>query len=168
LVDEHGTYLSPKIDLVYQDYFDNRYRFFGIGNYTSVAFARMKEARRAGIDTFIRMLANPSIKIVLGTNATAGAHGGNVEKLVARVEDGCQDEMTVILSATSVATESLGLADKVGTIAVGLWADLLAVGGNPLDDIKHVRNVRFVMKGGQAYQNSVRPVTASAPVPQRR
>ena len=168
LAAEHGTYLSPKIALVYQNYFDNRDRFLGIGNYTSVAFARMEEARRAGIDTFIRMLANPSVRVVLGTDAIAGAQGRNVEELIARVEDGRQDEMAAILSATSVAAESLGLGDTVGTIAVGFGADLVAVGGNPLDNIEHVRNVRFVMKGGQVYRNNVRPVAPSAPARRRR
>jgi len=76
--------------------------------------------------------------------------------------------MAAILSVTSVATESLGLADKVRTITVGFGADLVAVSGSPLDDIKHVRRVRFVMKGGQVYRNSVRPVAGSAPVRRRR
>ena len=56
---------------MYQNHFDNRDLFFGTGNYTSVAFARMEETRRAEIDTFIHMLANPSIKIILGTDAIA-------------------------------------------------------------------------------------------------
>ena len=168
LLAEHGTYLSPQISLVYQNYFDNRDRFLGVGNYTSAGFARMEEARRAGIDTFIRTLTNPSVKIVLGTDAIAGAHGLNVEELVARVEDGRQDEMAVILSATSVAAESLGLGDEIGTIAAGFKADLVAVDGNPIDNITNVRNVRFVMKDGQVYRNDVRPVTPSAPSRRRR
>ena len=168
LLAEHGTYLSPQIGLVYQNYFDNRDRFLGIGNYTSVGFARMEETRRAGVDSFIRTLANPAVKIVLGTDAVAGAHGRNVEELVTRVADGRQDEMAAILSATSVAAESLGLGDDVGTIAVGFKADLVAVGGNPLDNIENVRNVQFVMKDGQVYRNDVRSVTAPAPARRRR
>ena len=168
LLAKHGTYLSPQIALVYQNYFDNRNRFLGIGSYTSVGFARMEEARRAGIDTFIRALTNPSVKIVLGTDAVAGAHGRNVEELVGRVEDGRQDEMAVIISATSVAAESLGLGDEVGTIAEGFTADLVAVDGNPLDNITNVRNVRFVMKDGQVYRNEVPPVTPPAPSRRRR
>ena len=167
LLAEHETYLSPQISLVYQNYFDNRDRFLGIGSYTSVGFARMEEARRDGIDTFIRTLANPSVKIVLGTDAVAGAHGLNAEELVARVEDGRQDEMGVILSATSVAAESLGLGDEVGTIASGFNADLVAVDGNPLENITNVRNVLFVMKDGQVYRNEVPPVTPPA-APRRR
>lgn len=168
LLATHETYLSPQIALVYQNYFDNRDRFLGIGSYTSVGFARMEQARRAGIDTFIRVLTNPSIKIVFGSDAGAGAHGLNVEELVARVEDGRQDEMAAILSATSVAAESLGLGDKVGTIAEGFTADLVAIDGNPLDSITNLRNVRFVMKEGQVYRNEVPPVTPPAPSRRRR
>ena len=93
LLAEHGTYLSPQVALLYQNYSDNRDRFLGIGNYTPAGFARMEEARRVGIDTFIRALINPSVKVVFSTDAVAGAHGRNAEELVARVEDGRQDEM---------------------------------------------------------------------------
>lgn len=168
LLTEHGTFLSPQISLVYQNYFDNRDRFLGIGSYTSVGFALMEEARRAGVDTFIRTLANPSVKVVLGTGAVAGAHGLNREELIARVDDGRQDEMAAILSATSVAATSLGLGDQVGTIAPGFKADLVAVDGNPLDNITNVRNVRFVMKDGRVYRNEVPPVVPPAPSRRRR
>jgi imidazolonepropionase-like amidohydrolase len=51
-----------------------------------------------------------------------------------------------------VAAESLGLGDRIGTVAPGFEADLVAVQGNPLDDITAVRRVAFVMKGGRAVQ----------------
>jgi len=60
------------------------------------------------------------------------------------------------VSATSLAAESLRLQDKVGTVAPGMQADLVAVRGNPLDDITAVRNVVFVMKAGQVFRNEVR------------
>jgi len=168
LMAEHGTYLSPQITLLYQNYFDNRDRFLGVGNYTSVGFARMEEARRIGIDTFIRTLTNSSVKVVFGSDAVAGAHGLNAEELVARVEDGRQDEMAALLSATSLAAASLGLGDEIGTIAVGFKADFVAVDGNPLDNITNVRNVRFVMKDGQVYRNEVPPGAPSTPPRRRR
>ena len=167
LLGQHGTYLSPNVALVYQNYFDNRDRFVGIGNDTSEGFARMEDARTIGIDTFIRTLANESVKVVFGTDAVAGAHGMNAEELVARVEDGRQDEMAAILTATSLAAESLGLGHEVGTIAAGFKADLVAVEGNPLDNITNVRNVRFVMKGGEVYRNEAPPVAPSS-APRRR
>ena len=62
--------------------------------------------------------------------------------------------MDAILSGTSVAAESLGMAKEIGTIAAGFEADLVAVEGNPLEDITAVRRVRFVMKAGKVYRNS--------------
>ena len=63
--------------------------------------------------------------------------------------------MDAIISATSRAAESLGLADQIGTLAPGFEADLVAVSGNPLTDISVVRDVRFVMKGGVVYKHVV-------------
>src|SRR6266478_6209201 len=89
------------------------------------------------------------VKIVLGTDAVAGAHGRNYEEFIYRVKDGGEKPMDAILSGTSVAAESLGLGTKIGTIAAGYEADLVAVNGNPLEDITAVRRVAFVMKGGK-------------------
>jgi imidazolonepropionase-like amidohydrolase len=60
--------------------------------------------------------------------------------------------MDAITSGTSVAAESLGLASRIGTIAEGMEADLVAVKGDPLKDITAVRNVTFVMKHGKVYK----------------
>jgi imidazolonepropionase-like amidohydrolase len=57
--------------------------------------------------------------------------------------------MDAIGSGTSVAAESLGMGNRIGSIAEGMEADLVAVEGNPLDDITAVRRVVFVMKGGK-------------------
>jgi imidazolonepropionase-like amidohydrolase len=57
------------------------------------------------------------------------------------------------MSGTSVAAESLGLADRIGSLAPGMEADIVATQGNPLDDITAVRHVVFVMKHGKIYRN---------------
>jgi imidazolonepropionase-like amidohydrolase len=93
------------------------------------------------------------VKIVLGTDAVAGAHGRNAEEFIYRVKDGGQPAMDAIISGTSLAAEALRLQDKVGTIAEGMEADIVAVAGNPLEDITVVRKVGFVMKGGRVYKN---------------
>ena len=90
---------------------------------------------------------------MFGTDAVAGAHGRNAEEFVYRVRDGGQKPMDVIVSATSLAAESLGLGDRIGTLAPGFEADLVATDGNPLDDITAVRRVVFVMKGGKVMKN---------------
>jgi imidazolonepropionase-like amidohydrolase len=64
--------------------------------------------------------------------------------------------MQAIRTGTSTAAELLGWSDKLGTIEAGKWADIVAVNGDPLKDIKELENVKFVMKGGAAYKNEVR------------
>jgi imidazolonepropionase-like amidohydrolase len=61
-----------------------------------------------------------------------------------------------LIAATSLSAESLGLGDRIGTVAPGFEADLIAVEGNPLEDISAVRRVVFVMKGGRVYKNTRR------------
>jgi imidazolonepropionase-like amidohydrolase len=73
-----------------------------------------------------------------------------------RVQDGKQPPMDAIVSATSRAAESIGLGSKIGVIAPGMEADLVATEGNPIDDITNVRKVIFVMKGGKVYKNAAR------------
>lgn len=61
--------------------------------------------------------------------------------------------MDAIVSATSLAAESLNLGQKIGSIAPGMEADLIGVHGNPLEDITALRCMVFVMKGGKIYKN---------------
>jgi imidazolonepropionase-like amidohydrolase len=84
----------------------------------------------------------------LGTDAVAGAHGQNAREAIARVNAG-QKPMDAIVGATSLAAESLGLGALVGRLAPGFEADLIAISGNPVQDITSLRKVAFVMKGGQ-------------------
>src|SRR5246127_4092968 len=63
--------------------------------------------------------------------------------------------MQAIQTATIHAAEVLGWADKVGTIEPGKWADIVAVSGDPLKDIKELQHVKFVMKAGVVYKNEV-------------
>ena len=156
LMAERGTYLDPHVHLLWANYFEHRDRFMGRGNYTEEGFALMEEARTTGYETFRRTLAHGGVKVVYGTDAVAGAHGRNADELVYRVRDGGQDPMDAIVSATSLAAESLGLADAIGRIEPGYQADLVAVAGDPLDDVAAMRDVRFVMKGGVVYRNSAR------------
>jgi imidazolonepropionase-like amidohydrolase len=97
------------------------------------------------------------VKIIFGTDAVAGSHGRNAEEFIYRVRDGGQPAMEAIVGGTSLAAESLRLGDKIGSIADGMEADLVAVAGNPLDDITAVRKVVFVMKGGKVFKNTAQP-----------
>jgi imidazolonepropionase-like amidohydrolase len=149
LMAEHGTYFDPNIDLVFRNYFENKSHFLGIGNYTAEGFAQMKVAVPKALRVFKLAIATPRLKTVFGTDAVAGSHGRNFQELEYRVITGGQSPMDAITSATSLAAESLGLGDRVGTIASGYEADLIAVDGNPLRDINALSHVSFVMKGGR-------------------
>jgi len=61
-------------------------------------------------------------------------------------------EMEAIESATTVAAKHIGLSDVIGTLEKGKFADLIGVDGNPLDKIEELRDVDFVMKGGEIYK----------------
>ena len=98
------------------------------------------------------------VKMPMGTDAVAGAHGQNAREIITRVKDGGQGPMDAIIGATSLAAESMGLSQQIGAIAIGLQADLVAVEGDPLKDIATLGRVRFVMKGGVVYRNGPAPV----------
>jgi imidazolonepropionase-like amidohydrolase len=149
LMAEHGTYFDPNIDLVFRNYFENKSHYLGIGSYTEEGFAQMKLAVPKALHVFQLALATPRLKVVFGTDAVAGSHGRNFQELEYRVTTGGQKPMDAITSATSLAAESLGLGDRVGTIAAGYEADLIAVDGDPLRNINALSHVSFVMKGGK-------------------
>ena len=93
---------------------------------------------------------------VFGTDAAAAAHGRNAEEFIDRVRDGGANPMAAMISANSLGAEALGMADRIGSIAPGLQADIIALDGDPLKDITAVRRVVFVMKGGIVYKNAAR------------
>jgi len=154
LIAKRGIYFDPNF-LVLHNYLENKPRFLGIGNYTEEGFSYMEKALPMVADVLRRATAR-KVKIVFGTDAVAGAHGRNAEEFIYRVRDGGQAPMDAIISATSLAAESLSLGGRIGSIAPGMEADLIATEGNPLEDITSVRRVVFVMKGGKIFKNEAR------------
>jgi imidazolonepropionase-like amidohydrolase len=155
LMAQHGTYFDPNF-LVLHNYLDNKPKFLGIGNYNEEGFASMERGLPLVADV-IRRARKHHVKIVLGTDAVAGSHGRNAEEFIYRVKDGGETPMDALMSGTSVAAESLGMASKIGSIAEGMEADLVAIKGDPLKDITAVRSVAFVMKGGRVYKYAGAP-----------
>ena len=153
LMAEKGTYFDPNVGLVLQNYLENREKFIGIGSYTDEGFASMEKALPVVLDAFRRAIRTPGLKVVYGTDAVAGAHGRNVEEAIVRIKEGGQKPMAAIISMTSLAAESLGLQQRIGAVAPGLDADLVAVAGDPLADPAVLRRVVFVMKAGVVYRN---------------
>jgi imidazolonepropionase-like amidohydrolase len=149
---ERGTYFDPNIGLVLQNYLQNKPKFLGIGNYTEEGFAHMEKAIPLNFAMIKEAVKVKTLKLVFGTDAVAGAHGRNVEELIVRVQQG-QPAMDAIVSGTSRAAESLQMEKQIGTIAAGYEADLIAVDGDPSEDITALRRVVFVMKGGRVYKH---------------
>ena len=148
LMAQHGTFFDPNF-LVLHNYLDNRSSF----NFPEASFASLEKAIQPTAEILRRARAR-HVKVVLGTDAVAGAHGRNAEEFVYRVRDAGDNAMDAIVSGTSMAAQSLGMGDRIGTVAAGFEADLVAVEGNPLEDITAVRRVVFVMKGGKVYRNT--------------
>jgi imidazolonepropionase-like amidohydrolase len=153
LMVQHGTYYDPNIGLVLQNYLENKSKYLGIGNYNEEGFAFMQKGIQIVLDTFKKALRHPGLQIVYGTDAVAGAHGRNYEEYIVRVRDGGQDPMQAFISATSLSAQSLNLADRIGSIAPGMQADIVAFDGNPLQDVTAARRAVFVMKSGRIVEN---------------
>ncbi|HEV1288169.1 MAG TPA: amidohydrolase family protein [Bryobacteraceae bacterium] len=151
LMRKKGVYFDPNF-LVLHNYIDNKPKYLNIGNYTEEGFAYMEKALPMVADVLRRARAH-HVMIVLGTDAVAGSHGRNYEEFIYRVKDGGDKPMDAIISGTSMAAASLRMGDKIGTVAPGFEADLVAVEGNPLEDITAVRKVSFVMKGGKVVKH---------------
>jgi imidazolonepropionase-like amidohydrolase len=149
-----GTYFDPHTGMVIQNYLANKPKFFGIDNYSQDELDAMEQTIPTILATFKRALTIPGLKIVYGTDAVAGSHGHNIEEMIYRVQKGGQDPGAAVISATSLAAESLNMSDQIGSVATGLDADLIAVDGDPLKDITVMRKVTFVMKGGNVFKNA--------------
>jgi len=148
-----GMYFGNQIDLLFRNYAENASRYDGISDYTLEGFANLQGARPGALKAFQEALRIPGLKLVYSTDAVAGGHGRNAQELVAYATQGGQDPMDVVVSATSRAAESLGLADRIGAISKGMEADIIALDGDPLADPAALDRVAFVMRAGRVFKN---------------
>ena len=91
------------------------------------------------------------VNVAYGTDSGVSKHGNNAREAVLMVEAG-MTEMAVLESATINAADLIDMSDSLGTIEAGKFADIIAVGGSPLDDIEVLHDVDFVMKGGKIFK----------------
>jgi imidazolonepropionase-like amidohydrolase len=94
------------------------------------------------------------VRIAFGTDSGIYPHGWNARQLAYHVRHG-QTPVEAIRSATVHAAELMGWPDRVGRIEPGLYADLIAVAGDPTDDVRLLEDVAFVMKGGEVVRDSL-------------
>lgn len=98
-----------------------------------------------------RMAVEAGVPIAFGTDAGVFPHGTNATEFALMVDNG-MEPMGAIVAATGAAADLLGIADDVGTLEAGKRADVIAVQGDPLDDIKAMERVVFVMKDGDVFK----------------
>ncbi len=143
---KNGTYLVPTLYLLdwnketmakrnMPDYIQKKMQMVG-----AQAENNARKAFQAGV------------KIALGTDAAVYPHGLNAHEFEVYTRLGMTN-LQAIQSSLINGADLLGWSDKVGTIEPGKWADIIAVDGDPLSDIKTLQHVRFVMKGGTVYKN---------------
>jgi imidazolonepropionase-like amidohydrolase len=146
LMKERGTYYVPTI--VAGEWVAEKSKVDGF-------FPELVRPKAAAIgpviqDTFSRAV-DAGVPIVFGTDSGVSAHGDNAREFALMVEGG-MPPMQAIQSATSVAARFLGIEDTHGSLEAGKQADIVAVPGNPLEDIRVMEQVAFVMKGGKIYK----------------
>ncbi len=158
---EHGTYMSDEVMQLMKE--NGTW-------YVPTILAGDWVAEKAEIEGFFPELVRPKaaaigpliketfarayragVPIVFGTDSGVSAHGDNAQEFALMVEAG-MPPIEAIASATSVAAGFLGIAETHGSLEAGKQADVVAVRGDPLEDIRAMERVVFVMKGGTVYR----------------
>ena len=112
---------------------------------------KAREAVAAAMDSHRRAIA-AGVKVAFGTDSGVSRHGLNAQEFALMVEAGMTPAQA-IRAATVDAAEALGRSDRYGRIAPGMAADLVAVDGDPLQDVRELEDVEFVMKGGKVVRD---------------
>lgn len=144
LAKEHGTYFV--MDIYNDDYILAEYAKLG---YPEKIIAKERIVGRTQRENF-RKAFRAGVKMAFGTDAGVYPHGDNGKQFAKMVEWG-MTPMQAIQAATTSAADLLGWSDRVGSVQPGRFADLVAVGGDPLANISILEKPAFVMKGGVVY-----------------
>jgi imidazolonepropionase-like amidohydrolase len=147
LAREKGAYLV--MDIYNDDYILAEYGRLG---YPEKIIEKERKVGRIQRESF-RKAVKAGVKLAYGTDAGVYPHGGNGKQFAKMVEWG-MTPMQAIQAATVHAADLLGWSDRVGAVAPGLYADLIAVDGDPLRDVSELERVRFVMKGGVVHKGA--------------
>jgi imidazolonepropionase-like amidohydrolase len=110
-------------------------------------------AAAAAVRHAIKLAVANKIPIALGTDAGVVPHGANAHEFALMVQWGGMSNMDAIVAGTMNGARLLGWDKKLGSLTAGKWADIVAVSGDPLNDIESLQKVVFVMKNGMVYKN---------------
>lgn len=113
-----------------------------------------KKALEVGpqMQDMLRIAWESGVTVAFGTDTGVSPHGENAREFEYMIKAG-MTEMEAIKAATVIASEHIGMGDKIGTLEAGKFADIIAIDGNPLDNISELLDVDFVMKGGVVYKD---------------
>jgi imidazolonepropionase-like amidohydrolase len=144
MMKQHGTYLVPTAYLIdwMQQY----------GKLPPIYQQKMKDVSAVEKQNAIKAI-KAGLKVALGTDAAVYPHGLNAHEVDVYVNQFGMSPLQGIQTGTINAADLMGWTDKVGTIEPGKWADIIAIDGDPLKDVKILQHVPFVMKSGVVYKN---------------
>ncbi len=145
---KHGTYLVPTAYLIdwLQQY----------GHLPALYQQKMLDVG-AAMKANHRRAIQAGVKVALGTDAAVYPHGLNAHELDVYVNQYGMTPLAAIQSGTLNAADLMGWSNKVGSLEPGKWADVIAVSGDPLADVRILQHVPFVMKGGVIYKDEQQP-----------
>lgn len=142
---KRGTYLVPTVyleDWMLENGHLPEFYHQKMIDVSAVAKQNIKHAMQSGV------------KIALGTDAAVYPHGLNAHELDVYVNQLGMAPLAALQTATINAADLMGWTSKTGTLEPGKWADIIAVEKNPIDDVRVLQNVKFVMKAGVVYKEN--------------
>ncbi len=143
---KNGTYLVPTLYLI--DWQREHAAEANLPDFVKKKMELVSQMAKGNIKKAIEA----GVKIGMGTDAAVYPHGLNAHELAVYVSLG-MSPLQAIQTSTINDADLLGWADKVGTVEPGKWADIIAVDGDPLQDITTLQHVKFVMKGGEVVKD---------------
>jgi imidazolonepropionase-like amidohydrolase len=154
LAKDHGTYLD--MDIYNDDYILGKAVEFGLPKENVEKEKMVGRVQRENFQKAVKAGA----KMAFGTDAGVYPHGDNAKQFFYMVKFGMTPAQA-IRAATSSAADLIGRSKDVGTLEPGKFADVIAVTGNPLQDVRALENVGFVMKGGEVVKDQITPGAAA-------
>lgn len=148
LAKEHGTYLV--MDIYNDDYILGKAIEFGLPKENVEKEKMVGRLQRENFEKAVKAGA----KMAFGTDAGVYPHGDNAKQFFYMVKYGMTPAQA-IRAATSNAADLIGRSQDVGTLEAGKYADIVAVSADPLQDVRALENVGFVMKGGMVYKDTI-------------
>jgi imidazolonepropionase-like amidohydrolase len=145
---KHGTYFVPTAYLI--DWMQEN------GHLPPFYMQKMHDVSAVEKANAIKAI-KAGVKVALGTDAAVYPHGLNAHEIDVYVNQFGMAPLQGIQTGTVNAADLMGWTAKTGSIAPGKWADIIAVGSDPLQDVKVLQHVAFVMKSGVVYKDEAQP-----------